>query len=257
MSKSATEYLFWANPKSIANSFEQRFYDENASLFNVKTSLYNENRSILDIIKSTIILQGLENRRQLNTDYLQFPKEQLQRKEIQEALVEQLPYIEDGGERIYIPTYSREINDIYYRHPEMLKERPYSDYLTNENVGVVNPFETYGFLLLDSPFTRLVKLDATKDDIHVYYHIDFETLFFIRKDLTLELELPILDEKAKRTDNLHLFDDLEVIAKDYFDGDIEKMFVHLKEKKLLSSSLFEECMEENTKYLRRKHKHAL
>ncbi len=257
MSKPATEYLYWANPKSIANSFEQRYYDENASLFSVKTSMYNENRSILDIIKSTVILQGLNNKKQLDVDYLQFPREQLKRREIQEALLEQLPYMEEEGHRIYIPTYSREMNDIYYRHPELLKDPEYAEYLENDNVGIVNPFDTYGFLLLESPFTRLIRLNATKDGIRAYYHIDFETLFFVKDDLSLELELPIFDEKAKRTDNLHLFDDLEIICSDYFDGDIEKMFRDLKEKKLLSSYLYEECMEENTKYLKRKSKHAL
>jgi hypothetical protein len=257
MSKSATEYLFWANPKSIANSFEQVFYDEHASLFNVKTSQFNENRSIFDIIKSTSILLGLENRKHLNEDYLQFPAEQLKRLEIQSSLLEQLPYIEDNGERIYIPTYSREINAIYHKHPDMLKQTPYDIYTKDENEGVINPFETYGFLLLESPFTKLIRIKAKSPNVRVYYHIDFETLFFVREDLSLELELPILDEKVTRIDRLSFFDDLSIVADDYFDGDIKKMFRDLKDRKFLSASLYEECMWENEKYEKRMKKHAV
>lgn len=256
MRKNAIEYLCWSNPKSVANSFEQTYYDEHASLFNVKTSLYNENRSIFDIIKSTIVLQGLENRKRLNTDYLQFPREQLQRKEIQTALLEQLHYIDDGENRIYIPTYSKKVNEIYFRYPFLLKDEEYSLYLKNENFDIVNPFETYGFLLLESPMTRLIRLNTSKDDIRVYFHMDFETLFFVKSDLTLVCELPIFDEKTKRTEFLNLFDDLEIIAKDYFDGNIHKLFQDLKNKNFLSSSLYEECMEEYEKYLRRNYKHA-
>ena len=256
--KNATSYLLWANPKSIANSYEQTYYDSHASLFNVKTSLYNENRSIFDIIKSVAVLRGLENRLILNRDYKQFPKEQLKRKEIQSALLQQLPFFEKEGNRIYIPTYNIACNAMYSKYPELLKERENIGYLDNENYDVINPFLEYGFSLLESPFTRLIKLDYEKEDIHVYYHVAFETMFFVRKDLSLALELPILDEKVqKQRDNMNLFSNLNLIAQDYFEDDIRKMFFDMKEKKLLSSSLFEECMEEEDRYQKRKAKHAL
>ncbi len=258
MRKTAIEYLSWANPKSIANSFEQRYYDEHAFLFNIKTSQYNENRSLIDVIKSTIILQGLDTRKKLNQSFFQFPKEELKRKEIQSALLEQLPYFVDGDVKIYIPTYSKEINEIYSTRPYLLKEQAYQDYMKNENIGIINPFLTYGHLLFSSSFCRLVKLDSENEKLKVYYHIDFETLFFIKDDLTLEAELPLFDEKVKREFNLNLFDDLNRIANDYFTYDTERLFKDLKEKKFISFSLYEECMEEEEKYQKRKHKkHAL
>ncbi len=256
--KNATSYLLWANPKSIANSYEQTYYDSHACLFNVKTSLYNENRSIFDIIKSVAVLRGLENREILNKDYKQFPEEELKRKEIQSALLQQLPFFEKEGTRIYIPTYNIACNAMYSRYPFMLKGKENRGYLENENYDVINPFLEYGFSLLESPFTRLVKLDYEKEDIRVYYHVAFETMFFVKKDLSLALELPILDEKVqKQRDNMNLFGNLNIIAKDYFENDIRKMFADLKDKKLLSSALYEECMEEEDSYQKRKMKHAI
>lgn len=248
MAKNAITALKWANPKSIANSFEQTFYDANASLFNVKTSIYNENRSIFDVIKSDVILKGLFNRSKLNDDFKQFPKEQLAREVIQTALLEQTPFVTFKEHRIYIPTYSIEINDIYYKHADLLKEEPYSQCMKDENYAIVNPFKTYGLALLDSPFTRLIRLEAKKDNIHVFYHCAFETLFFVDEECNLIEELPILDEKCQYKDNLHLFENLNTIANDYLYHDRTKLFSDLLKLNLLSEAYYDECMEEELKY---------
>lgn len=254
MLKNALSYLLWANPKSIANSFEQDFYDANASLFRVKTSMYNENRSIFDIIKSCAVLRGLKNRELLNDDYLQFPQEQLSKHSIQHSLQLQIPFFLKDDIKIFVPTYSKEINKIYSSNPSLLKEESYERYLKDENYDIVNPFITYGFELLDSCFTRLIKLQAEKDNIKVFYHYDFETLFFVDNELNLIGELPIFDEKAKFNDYIHLFEVLNIVSFDYLNNDIYKLFEHLKEFKLLSSSLCDDCIYEETKFNKKRSK---
>ena len=113
MNKNAFQALLWANPKSMAKSFEQSFYDENSSLFSPATNYLNENRSMFDIIKSNIVLFGLLNRKLLNREIDEFPSSSLDDKNVQEALLLQLPYLLYNGKRLYIPTYSLEINELY------------------------------------------------------------------------------------------------------------------------------------------------
>jgi hypothetical protein len=120
--------------------------------------------------------------------------------------------------------------------------------MKDENYAIINPFKTYGLALLDSPFTRLIRLEAKKDNIHVFYHCAFETLFFVDEECNLIEELPILDEKCQYKDNLHLFENLNTIANDYLYHDRTKLFSDLLKLNLLSEAYYDECMEEELKY---------
>ena len=251
MAKTAIQALLWANPKSIANSYEQVFYDDNATLFHVKTSLYNENRSIFDMIKSVAVLRGLLNRDLIRNEVDMFPLVSLANKNVQSAILMQLPHFDHDGHKIYIPTYSVEANDIFANHLDLLKKEK-NEYLNNNDYDIVNPFTTYGFSLLSSSFTRLIPLDVSKDDVRAFYHDDFETLFFIHKDCTLEAELPLFDEKITRLNQIDLFKRLNKAANSYFNEDTISLFNCLKENGLLSSNCVEECLHEHAKYLKRK-----
>lgn len=256
MKKDAITYLNWANPKLIANSYEQVFYDENASEFNIETSKFNENRSIFDMIKSVAVLRGLLNRHLINDEIEMFPLSALQNPVVENAILLQMPSFEFEGHTILIPTYSVEINDLYYQNQSVLKVEK-SEYVTNPNYDVIDPFKTYGFSLLSSPFTRLIPLDINTFDTKVFYHHDFETMFFVRKDCTLEAELPLFDEKVKNRNRIDLFKSLNRVAKAYFDNDIVALFTLMKDLNLISTNCYEECIQHHHKYLKRMNKNDL
>ena len=256
MKKDAITYLNWANPKLIANSYEQVFYDENASEFNIETSKFNENRSIFDMIKSVAVLRGLLNRHMINDEIEMFPLSALQNPTVENAILLQIPSFEFQGHNILIPTYSVEINDLYYQNQSVLKVEK-NEYLNNPNYDVIDPFKTYGFALLSSSFTRLIPLDINTDEIKVFYHHDFETLFFVRNDCTLEAELPLFDEKVKNRHRIDLFKSLNRVAKAYFAKDIAALFTLMKELNLISANCYEECMHHQNKYQKRMNKNDL
>lgn len=250
MAKTALQTLLWENPKSNANSYEQYFYDENASLFNVASSKYNENRSLFDIIKSVAVLRGLLNRKILIDSYNQFPLDHLKRKEVYLGLQQQLPYFDFNGNKIFIPTYSVELNNIFANQPEKLYSE-YLKYINDVNYRVSDPFSTYGISLLSSSFTRLTPLDTHSDTIFAFYHVDFETLFLTSPSLELLEEIPIFDEKVKNRNNIELFDNLNLVVSDYIFNDIEKMFKDMKDKNLISNSTYNDCMKNELKYRKR------
>lgn len=250
--RDALSELRWLNPKNIANSPEQVFYDANASLFNVETSQFNENRSIFSIIKSNAVLLGLLNRKILNDNYSLFPVDQLQNENVIKGFLSQMPYFFHNEQRIYIPTYSKEVNEMYSVNPSLLMKEENKKYLSNPNFDIVDPFKTYGLSTLNTPFSRLIKLDVETKEIKVYYHVQFETLYFVNNEVELIEEVPIVDEKIKLKNNLTLFEDLNNVALDFFNNDIEKMFNDLKGFNLLSKGIVEDCLIAERKYQRKK-----
>lgn len=240
--RDALSELRWLNPKNIANSPEQVFYDANAALFNVETSQFNENRSIFAIIKSNAVLRGLLNRKILNDNYNLFSSDKLENKNVVNGFLLQIPYFIHNEKRIYIPTYSQDVNEMYSINPSLLKKEENKKCLSDPNFNIVDPFKTYGLSLLNTPFSRLIKLDVETDDIKAYYHVQFETLYFVNNEVELIEEVPIVDEKIKLKNNLTLFEDLNHVALDFFNHDIKKMFNDLKDFNLLSKGMVEDCL---------------
>lgn len=248
--KSAFEYLRWANPIPFGNSSEQLFYNNHASLFNITTLQFNESFDIFFLIRADIVLRGLLNRSIMNKDMADYSKEQLEVPSVIEALHSQLPYVIYNGNKIYIPTYSEEINLLYEKEPSKLVDGEYKNFLDDDKAYVLDPFETYGVTLFDSTFTRLIRLKPNKDGIYAFYHVDFHTLFFIDEKGNLTEELPLLDEKVKVNSATDLFDHLEQFVEIYFKGDTEESLKALRDLNLLSSSLTTECLEQDAKYKR-------
>jgi hypothetical protein len=243
MKYSLFAYLLWANPKSSANSVEQAFYDQNATLFNATLSVFNDNSSVFGIVRSDIVLRGLLNKKKIDDEVEIYSAEQLSSAAVNEAIHAGLPYLEKGTERIYIPSYSPSINQKYAFDLPSLKAFPYLALVKDSQASLVDPFETYGNLLYDSPFTRLVKLETHDVDSNVFYHPEFKDLFVIDNYGGLEQEIPIFDERMKTMDGSHLFDRLELLMKDYYANERDDFLHHLFTLNLISKPLYEELCE--------------
>ena len=96
---------------------------------------------------------------------------------IKEKMIDE-PYFLDDKNKIYIPFFSRSLNQLYVREPEKLLVKPYSDLKDNFADSIVDPFDTYGALLYDSLYTRLLRV-GTHNDETADFHYDTNTIYFV------------------------------------------------------------------------------
>lgn len=254
MVHSLFHYLAWANPKNIANSSEETFYDKNANLFNLALSKYNDNTSLFGIIRANIILQGLKTKHEVDHNINLFSKEMLSDEEVTKPFFQNAPYLLKDGKKIFIPTYSVEINERYLKETSSLKETPYSALVMDGTSSLVDPFETYGNDLFDSMFTRLVRLEVHEVDSACFYHPTFKTVFVINDDGTLQQEIPLFDEKVRKPNYTDLFNRLEQLMKIYYQNDRDGFLEALLRLELISQDLHDEIVHEVQKGDKQKRK---
>lgn len=234
MMKNLSNFFLWNNPKPFANSFEENLRKEKANLFPYSFSMYNSNSSIFDLVRSSIVLLSILNKKHF--DYLinNFSSNQLEYNK--SLLYKDLKYIIYENEKIYLPFFSKEINNLYSTNLSKLKESKYSDIINNEKKYYSNPFSYYKYHIYDSLFTRLILIN-TIDNIYFFYHIELETLLVIDSFGNLENEFPLFDEKCKK-DKENIFSRLKDISFNYMISS-ENFLNSLYENKVISSQLYE------------------
>ncbi len=243
MKYSLFQYLNWANPKSSALTWEQDFFDRHASLINLQLNDYLDASSTFGLIKSDIVLGGLLNREKLNRRFSLYTEEDLHNEDIVTYFYNGLPYFEYEGEKIYIPTYGKLINEKYGKEPWAFKEFPYSDLTKSNSINLVDPFDVYGNAPFASTFTRLVKLETHDEDSNGYWHPEYRTLYIIDNQGFLVEMIPLCDEKLKHWTGVSLLSRLEILLQDYYANDQKVFLEHLLTLDLISSSLYSELKE--------------
>ena len=238
MKKTVFNYLLWSNPKSIGSSYEQSFYDKNASLFIAPLLKYNDNTNIFSIIRANIILGGLLNKRKMDSKIKLFSADNLKSDIISDSIRRGLPYSKYRDVDIYIPSYPININRRYATNMSSFKSYPYDCLLLDKPTSIVDPFEEYGNSLFASPFTRLILLDCSEEDNIALYHPHFETIFVVSNQGFLTQEIPIFDDGCPK-DKSNLFDRLNSLMNDYFTFDMEKFVDDLYGYHLISKSLYD------------------
>ena len=254
MPKKLFDFLLWSNPKSSALSEEQIFFDENASLFNEPLIPYNDPSSLFGLIRADILLQSLKNKEHIFHFIGRISSENLREERTREAIFHGLPSFSFKGTEIFVPTFSPQLNERMQKSPWLFKSFPYQALTKDRNLCLHHPFDVYGNLPFSSMFTRLVRLDVRKDRSSVFYHPEFQTLFVIDDQGTLEQEIPLHDEKLRSWPPQDLFRKLDLVMEDYFRLDKEAFLEHLAEYGLVSKAFYEEALENARKRRTKKEK---
>ena len=243
MKYSLFQYLNWANPKSSALTWEQDFFDKNASLIDMQLNDFLDASSTFGLIKSDIVLGGLLNREKINKRISFFTEEDLHNDNIVSCFFHNLPHFEWEGVDIYIPTYAKLVNDKYRKETWAFKQFPYSALAKSNAINLIDPFEVYGNAPFSSTFTRLVKLETHDSDSNAYWHPEFKTLFIIDNQGFLAESIPLCDEKLKHWTGVNLFGRLEALLHDYYANDQKVFLEHMLTFDLISSSLYSELKD--------------
>lgn len=155
---------------------------------------------------------------------------------LKEKLVDQ-PYYETGNIKIYIPFFSKAINLIYLNEPTKLLKFPYSSLMDDFTDTMVDPFDTYGYELYNSYFTRLIKV-FEKDDEAVFFHYDTNTLYIVNSQGRLDGKIVLFDKFFRRPNYNHMMERIKPVIEAYFAYDKVLFIKSLREQGFMSSRLY-------------------
>ena len=154
---------------------------------------------------------------------------------IKEKMIDE-PYFLDDKNKIYIPFFSRSLNQLYVREPEKLLVKPYSDLKDNFADSIVDPFDTYGAALYDSLYTRLLKV-GSKNDETAFFHYDTNTIYFVNKQGRMDNKLVLFDKYIKKPSYNHMIERIRGVVEAYFNNDRSGMINALFQNGFISNRI--------------------
>ena len=232
--------------KGFEKSEEFRFFLENRHLL-IRlphfSNYYDLDSDPFDIMRANIVLQAYLNKakmeeeiRNLNT-YISANKKNHEHfvKSFQE-IISELPYYQDENEKIYIPFFTRSLNEIYHDEPEKLLTYPYDGLAENFKDTVIDPFDTYGSELYNSHFSRLVKIKQDGKET-AFFHYDTNTIYFVNEQGRLDTSIVLFDRYIRHPNYAHMLERIKPVVDAYFAFDREAFLKALHENGFLSTHL--------------------
>jgi hypothetical protein len=233
--------------KALNRSSDYEYFLNNRKLFiqyNCFLSLYNADDDF-NVIKANIILKSLANKldierrlKALGDDCLSDYK-QINHHQIRQAILNQktdMPYITEGKYQYYVPIFNRAMNYIYAYEPDKLFDYPYHKIIDDCSTSLIDPFETYNYVLYDSYFTKLVKIKGDRTSI-AFYHVDYKTVYIINNQGRLDVKIALFDKYMKRPNYDMMLDRIIIILDAYFNNDRDGFISSLLEQKLISNRM--------------------
>lgn len=237
---------------NISSIEEYYFYLQNRHLL-ANMEMYRfllESSDDFDIIRANIIIKAIKNKKAIEEAILYAYKESKMNSNgatryVNDSL-EELPYLEEGTNKIYVPIFSRAINSFYSsKYAKLLKE-PYAKLINKFKSSCVDLFEVYNIKLYESLFTRLVTI-YKQDDVIAMYHFDFKTMYIINSQGRCDAKIPIFDKYLKNPSSDHIVNRLKAVAIKYIEDDKEGFLDALKDNKLISEKLIAKIRHDDVK----------
>lgn len=247
-------------------SEEMRFFLRNSGILTDVPSYarYINASRPFDVVRANIIIRSLQNKRQIEECYIRNLKVEKKDKvddpilnaiQMTALQIEGLPYFQEGNHRIFVPIFSRSINQIYDGDFSKLQEKNYRLLLTNFQPLCIDPFDLYGNSLFNSYFTKFILI---QDDgkIKAYYDYDSYAIYFVNQEGRLENEICLFDNGIHHRNENHMIERVIPVVKAYLEFDREKMLKVLVDNKLISSSLVYRILSKETQLYRKMDKHS-
>ena len=208
------------------------------------TFLYEPGNEPFNVMRANVVLYGY-----LNKVLIEKEAENLQSyikagnksahasfvKSLHEIISEH-PYYQDGKDKIFIPFFTRSLNEIYNDDPEKLLTYPYDGLAENFKDTVIDPFDTYGSELYNSHFSRLVKIKQ-EDKETAFFHYDTNTIYFVNEQGRLDTSIVLFDRYIRHPNYAHMLERIQPVVDAYFAFDREAFLKALHENGFLSTHL--------------------
>ena len=232
--------------KAFEKSEEFHFFLENRHLLNKIprfVHFYDLDSDSFDIMRANIILQAYLNKAKMEEEvnnlstYISANKKNHAHfiKSFHE-LISELPYYQDDKDKIFIPFFTRSLNQIYHDDPEKLLTYPYDGLKDSFKDTVIDPFDAYGSELYNSHFSRLVKI-RKEDKETAFFHYDTNTIYFVNEQGRLDASVVLFDRYIRHPNYAHMLERIKPVVDAYFAFDREAFLKALNENGFMSSYL--------------------
>ena len=232
--------------KGFEKSEEFRFFLENRHLLTKIprfVHFYDLESEPFEIMRANIILQAYLNKnkmeqevRNLNNYITANKKNHAHFVKSFHEIISELPYYQEGKDKILIPFFTRSLNQIYNDDPEKLLTYPYDGLAENFKDTVIDPFDTYGSELYNSHFSRLVKI-RREDKETAYFHYDTNTIYFVNDEGRLDSSVVLFDRYIRHPNYAHMLERIKPVVDAYFAFDRDAFLKALHDNDFLSSTL--------------------
>ena len=232
--------------KGFEKSEEFRFFLEYRHLLNRIPrfiNFYDFDSDPFDVMRANIILQAYLNKTKMEEEvnnlknYIDASKKNRTNfvKSFHE-IISELPYYQEDNNKIFIPFFTRSLNQIYIDDPEKLLTYPYSGLAENFKDTVIDPFDTYGSELYNSHFSRLVKIKK-EDKETAFFHYDTNTIYFVNEQGRLDTSIVLFDRYIRHPNYSHMLERIKPVVDAYFSFDREAFLSALYNNGFISSHL--------------------
>ena len=207
------------------------------------TYLYDAEEDPFEIMRANIILFAYINKSKMEEEinnlgnYINSSKKNHANfiKSFHE-IISELPYYQENSDKIYIPFFTRALNQIYLNEPEKLLTYPYNGLKENFKDTVIDPFDAYGFELYNSHFSRLVKIKS-EDKEAAFFHYDTNTIYFINEQGRLDTSIVLFDRYIRHPNYSHMLERIKPVVDAYFNFDREQLIRALYDNGFISNHL--------------------
>ena len=214
--------------KGFEKSEEFRFFLENRHLLTRIPrfiNFYDLDSDPFDIMRANIILEAYLNKTKmeeeinsLNTYIDPNKKNHTQFVKSFHEIISELAYYQEDKDKIFIPFFTRSLNQIYFEEPEKLLTYPYNGLRENFKDTVIDPFDTYGSELYNSHFSRLVKI-RKEDKETAFFHYDTNTIYFVNEQGRLDTSIVLFDRYIRHPNYAHMLERIKPVVDAYFAFD--------------------------------------
>ncbi len=234
---------------SFEKGAEYKFFLKNRYLLDKMprfSFLYESEDSYFDVMRANIIIYSYRNKELIEKEYKtlrEYADEhpEMTKESITNLLKEKIvsqPCLNSNGAKIYMPFFTRSLNNIYLNETEKLYSSPYDSLMTSFNEATIDPFDLYGYQLYNSTFTRLILVKENPDKTEAaFFHYDTKTIYFVNSQGRLDDKVVLFDKYIKRPNETHMLERIIPVIDAYFDFDRSKMIESLYENKFLSGKL--------------------
>ena len=208
------------------------------------TFLYEPGTEPFNVMRANVVLYGFVNKLNMESEIANLKgyintnnKNNHQNfvKSFHEIISEQ-PYYQEGKMKIYIPFFTRSLNQIYFDEPEKLLTSPYAGLKDKFQDTVIDPFDTYGSEIYNSHFSRLVKV-LKVDKETAFFHYDTNTIYFVNEQGRLDASVVLFDRYLRHPSYSHMLERIRPIVEAYFNFDREKFLTLLYDNGFISLHL--------------------
>ena len=232
--------------KTFQQSEEFRFFIENRHhLMRLPQFIhfYDSESEPFQVMRANIVLQALINKNKMEEEannldkYLDSSKKNHDNfvKSFHE-IISELPYYQENNDKIYIPFFSRSLNQIYLNEPKKLLTSSYSGLKEDFKGTLVDPFDTYGSELYNSHFSRLVKITSVDKEV-AFFHYDTNTIYFVNEQGRLDARIVLFDRYIRHPNYSHMLERIKPVVDAYFAFDREGMIDALFTNGFISNRL--------------------